>query len=335
MTMKLATGLIGAVILFTITASGAQYTVNVSASPTNGGTVNGNGTFGAGTSQTVSATPFTGWRFLEWMEGQTIVSLTNSYEFTLVANRTLVAHFATNNQFGSTVSIDPDSTKGNFHGSLHLSFDTNAYTYLPDMPPLGNWNSGPGFSATFTNESSRDVATINLPFLSEEPGEEYLYGSMQVTINELGASSYLIGPIGGGGGIFRPGSPYSGFTDGGGQSISQFQGMNSMVVISNSVGFSLSIPWDGTSCNSTGVWWIRYKETFPIPTNWIVATTKEGNLLLTVSGQSAIYKMEVSSNLVNWSSAFAFTNPASGSITFTNPFNAGQQILFYRVAYYP
>ena len=67
------------------------YTVATSTSPTAGGTTGGGGTFNYGTSVTVSATPSTGYTFVNWTEGGTSVSTSASYTFTANANRTLVA----------------------------------------------------------------------------------------------------------------------------------------------------------------------------------------------------------------------------------------------------
>ncbi len=78
-----------------INVSGAvtQYTVSVSANPTEGGTVEGGGTFNQGTSCTVSATANEGYDFINWTEGGTVVSTNANYTFNVTANRTLVANF--------------------------------------------------------------------------------------------------------------------------------------------------------------------------------------------------------------------------------------------------
>ena len=67
--------------------------IAVSASPSQGGTVTGGGSFNPGTSQTVIATANTGYRFTNWTEGNTVVSTSASYTFTVGAARTLVANF--------------------------------------------------------------------------------------------------------------------------------------------------------------------------------------------------------------------------------------------------
>ena len=70
-----------------------SYTISVSANPTNGGTVNGGGTYQQGQSCTVTATPATGYTFVRWTENGNQVSTNASYTFTVTGNRTLVAQF--------------------------------------------------------------------------------------------------------------------------------------------------------------------------------------------------------------------------------------------------
>ncbi len=69
------------------------YTINVSASPTTGGSVSGGGTYQEGQSCTVTAYPNSGSIFLRWTENGNQVSTEANYQFTVTSNRTLVAHF--------------------------------------------------------------------------------------------------------------------------------------------------------------------------------------------------------------------------------------------------
>ena len=69
------------------------YTINVSANPTEGGTVTGGGTYNEGSFCSVMATPASGYEFVNWTEGGNVVSTSASYTFTVTGNRTLVANF--------------------------------------------------------------------------------------------------------------------------------------------------------------------------------------------------------------------------------------------------
>ena len=71
-----------------------NYTVTVTASPAEGGTVNGGGTFAEGTQVTVTATANDGYTFVAWQEGGTkIENAGASYTFTVNDNCTLTAIF--------------------------------------------------------------------------------------------------------------------------------------------------------------------------------------------------------------------------------------------------
>jgi hypothetical protein len=96
------------------TALPQNYNINVSANPTNGGTVSGGGTYQEGQSCTVNATANTGYTFTNWTENGNVVSTNARYTFTVTGNRNLVAHF-TMQSYTITVSADP-TTGGTVSG---------------------------------------------------------------------------------------------------------------------------------------------------------------------------------------------------------------------------
>ena len=89
----------------------SSYSVAVSASPSAGGTVAGGGTFASGSSDTVTATPNSGYTFANWTENGTVVSTAASYTFTLTANRNLVANF-TVNPVNYTIALSASPSAG-------------------------------------------------------------------------------------------------------------------------------------------------------------------------------------------------------------------------------
>ena len=83
-----------------------SYTISTSASPAAGGTTAGNGTYNYGSTVTVTATPSTGYEFVNWTENGSPVYTSAIYQFTVTGNRTLVANFS--QQVGSLqVTISP------------------------------------------------------------------------------------------------------------------------------------------------------------------------------------------------------------------------------------
>ena len=69
------------------------FAVAVSASPPEGGKVSGGGNYENGTEVTVYSAAATGYIFVNWTEGGTVVSSSADYTFTVESNRKLVANF--------------------------------------------------------------------------------------------------------------------------------------------------------------------------------------------------------------------------------------------------
>ena len=145
-----------------IAAPIVTYTVNVTANPTQGGTVTGGGTYNNGQSCTVSATPNTGYTFTNWTENGSVVSSNANYTFTVQSNRNLVANF-TLNTYTITATANPTnggtvSGAGTFnHGASCTLTATAATGYT-----FTNWTeNGSVVSSnanyTFTVEGNRNL----------------------------------------------------------------------------------------------------------------------------------------------------------------------------------
>ena len=88
------------------------YTINVSSSPTVGGSVSGGGTYQQGQSCTVTATANNGYDFLNWTENGSPVSLNANFTFTVTGNRTLVAHFEQQAPQNYTITVSANPADG-------------------------------------------------------------------------------------------------------------------------------------------------------------------------------------------------------------------------------
>lgn len=89
------------------------YNITTTASPSNGGTVSGGGSYEAGATCTVNATANPGYDFVKWTSGGTVLSTEPTYSFTVTGSLSLVAHF-TVAQY--TISVDADPTMGTATG---------------------------------------------------------------------------------------------------------------------------------------------------------------------------------------------------------------------------
>ncbi len=82
------------------------YNITTSASPSNGGTTNGFGSYNSGTTATVTATENSSWTFLNWTENGMVVATSASYQFVVNSNRTLVANFS-QDAYNITATANP------------------------------------------------------------------------------------------------------------------------------------------------------------------------------------------------------------------------------------
>ena len=117
-----------------------NYTISVSANPTNGGTVTGGGTYQQGQSCTVHATANTGYTFTNWTENGNVVSTNANYTFTVTGNRTLVANF-TLQQYTITALVDPSQWAGGVEGGGVYTYGQSCtLTATPTVPYIFvNW----------------------------------------------------------------------------------------------------------------------------------------------------------------------------------------------------
>jgi Divergent InlB B-repeat domain/Secretion system C-terminal sorting domain/Putative binding domain, N-terminal len=70
-----------------------KYNISTSSNPSNAGSVTGSGAFDPGQNITLIATANEGWEFINWLEGNNIVSSLKSYTFIVSENKYLVANF--------------------------------------------------------------------------------------------------------------------------------------------------------------------------------------------------------------------------------------------------
>ncbi len=122
----------------TVAIAPSAYTIEVTANPSNAGSVTGGGTYNQGQSCTVTATANTGFTFTNWTENGDVVSTNANYTFTVNTNRSLVANF-TENTYTVTVSANP-SNGGTATGG-------GTFTYGQSCTVTATANTG----YTFTN----------------------------------------------------------------------------------------------------------------------------------------------------------------------------------------
>ena len=145
-----------------VTITSPSYTIEVTANPTNGGTVSGGGTYYGGQSCTVHASAATGYTFTNWTDNGTQVSTQPDYTFIVNDNRSLVANF-TQQSYTITATADPSnggtvSGAGQYnHGaSCTLTATANTGYTFSNWTENGNVVST-NASYTFTVDGNRNL----------------------------------------------------------------------------------------------------------------------------------------------------------------------------------
>ena len=178
-----------------------QYTVALAAQPTDGGTVQGAGTYDEGTQVTITATANTGYDFQYWLEGDNQITA-NPYTFTINGNVTYTAVFAESGQ-PYTVTFDPGT--GLCTTAQITETGVGAGVILPSaMPCTGASQAGYSFAgwATASVSATSTAPTLYLAdatyyptedctlyavYFSEGSGEMILASSLSV-----GNTAYLV-----------------------------------------------------------------------------------------------------------------------------------------------
>src|SRR5690606_25469609 len=110
------------------------YTIATTASPTDGGTTTGSGTYTNGATCTVSATANNGFLFTNWTENDVEITSNSSYTFTVTENRTLVANFCAIPDPAGTISGNSIVCQGEEGITFSVPSIANATSYLWSLP---------------------------------------------------------------------------------------------------------------------------------------------------------------------------------------------------------
>jgi uncharacterized repeat protein (TIGR02543 family) len=130
----------------------ANFTLNLvvtlSSSPSVGGTTTGAGSFTPGSSVTLTATPNTGYTFVNWTEGTSIVSTNAIYTSPLNASRSLVANFVTSGFSLNVIAVNGTAVKN----PVLASYNSGALVQITATPSTGY---------TFTGWSGDATGSLN------------------------------------------------------------------------------------------------------------------------------------------------------------------------------
>ena len=155
----------------TLTSSTQYYTITATASPSSGGTVTGGGSYPAGSTCTLHATPNSGYTFVNWTMNGTQVSTNQTYSFTVTGNATYVAHFQAQQQnYTITVSASPSNGGspyvGNTPGVTQSTYTNGQSCTVHAAPNTGynftNWTENGGQVSSNANYTFTVTGNRNL-----------------------------------------------------------------------------------------------------------------------------------------------------------------------------
>ena len=174
--------------------TGPIFIIAIEANPTSGGTVSGGGFYDLGTSCTLTATPNTGYHFVNWTKDGTQVSTDASYTFIVTENATYVANFMLN-CYTIGVSASP-SDGGTATGS-------GAYDYGSSCTVTATAN--PGYTFMYWKENDEVVST-NANYNFTVTGERNLVAHFALPFTISATASPAEGGTVSGGGAFDYGT---------------------------------------------------------------------------------------------------------------------------------
>ena len=163
---------------FTAVPAGS-FAVNLSANPIAGGTTTGAGSYNAGSTVVATASPNTGYTFVDWTENGTRVSTSSSIQFTLTSNRTFVANFSAipASQFAVVLSSNPVAG-GTTSGS-------GAFAGGSSVPVTAAPNTGYTFTG-WTNQGS------TTPILSTSPSYTFVLSANRSLVANFAINTYTL-----------------------------------------------------------------------------------------------------------------------------------------------
>ena len=196
----------------TITVQGGtQYTISATASPSNGGTVSGAGSYYSGTNCTLTATPNTGYTFTNWKKGNTVVSTEATYTFEVTGNASYTANFTAIPQYTITATANPTAGGtvnggGTFYENTQCTLTATANTHYEFANWTKNGNvvstnptytftvtAAGAYTANFTALQQHTVtcAAVENGTISANP--TMAYKNETVTLTATPASGYFFG----------------------------------------------------------------------------------------------------------------------------------------------
>jgi hypothetical protein len=181
----------------------AEPTVVVTASPANGGSVTGAGSYEMGSIVAVTAAANYGYTFTNWMENGAVISASPNYSFVISGNRNLVANFTANPVIYSVSatasaggSVTPTGAQAVTSGGSITFTATAASGYEIDGWLVGGVSMDTnGAVFTLQNVTSNTLVEVNFTAIQTAPTNYYSTNVMLAVKGRGSVSPYRRGQV--------------------------------------------------------------------------------------------------------------------------------------------
>jgi hypothetical protein len=135
-------------VSFSACQTANNFTVTTSSNPLAGGTTTGDGSYASGASVTVTATANNGYTFVDWTENGNPVSTNSTYNFTISADRNLVANYDVvasidDASLNSGVQVYPNPSSGKIRIEASFDGELRILNYLGQLVQTGIFTTTP------------------------------------------------------------------------------------------------------------------------------------------------------------------------------------------------
>ena len=166
------------------------YSVSVQGAPATGGSTSGGGTFQNSATATVTATPASGYRFVEWTDEKGLASKSASYSFKVTADRNLIANFVAKEAASAPViTITVPTAAANYstirssvalQGTASDNFGITAVT----------WENSRGGSGKASGTTSWVAPSVPL-----QPGDNLLTATVHDSHGQVSSATVLVSSV--------------------------------------------------------------------------------------------------------------------------------------------
>ncbi len=154
-----------------------SYTITANANPTEGGSISGTGSYTYGQTTTLNATANTGYHFVNWTDGNAVVSSEATYSFTVSRNRNLIANFQLNTY---TISASANPVAG---GTV-----SGAGEYTHGQSVILNATANTGYNFVNWTENDAEVST-NAEYAFNATADRTLVANFEAITYTISASA--------------------------------------------------------------------------------------------------------------------------------------------------